>query len=81
MKAYERDHSDFFGSGEVEKKLTIEVETLKAKLASKTSKLDSVRQEQQTSEAALRSQIIETDKRKETALSVLQIAFEQYDSK
>ena len=45
LKAYERDHSDFFGSGEVEKKLYIEVETLKAELASKTSGLDSVRYE------------------------------------
>jgi hypothetical protein len=55
LKAYERDHSDFFGSGEVEKRQSIEVDTLKAKLASKTSELDSVHQEQQTSEAALRS--------------------------
>jgi hypothetical protein len=46
LKACERDHSDFFGSSEVEKRLSIEVGTLKAKLASKTSELDSVRQEQ-----------------------------------
>jgi hypothetical protein len=81
LKAYERDHSGFFGSGEVEKRLSIEVDTLKTKLASKISELDSVHQEQQTSEDGLRSQIIEADKRKETALSALQVASEQSDSK
>ena len=39
-KAYSRNHSSFFGSGEVEKKLVSEVNLLKAELASKQAELE-----------------------------------------
>lgn len=81
MKVYARDHSYFFGSCEVEKRLNNEVDTLKVELASKIAELDSVRQGQETSEATLCSQIIEAEKRKETALGALQIASEQSNGK
>jgi hypothetical protein len=49
---------------------------LKAELSSKIAELDSVRQGQQISEAALCSQIIEAEKRKENALGALQTTSE-----
>jgi hypothetical protein len=42
-KAFSQDHSSFFGSSEVEKKLVSEVAHLKVELAVKQAKLDSER--------------------------------------
>jgi hypothetical protein len=57
--------------GEVEKRLSSKVDTLKAELASKTAELESVHQGQQASVAALCAQIIDANKSKETALGAL----------
>jgi len=71
-KAYSRNHSSFFGSGEVEKKLASEVSFLKAKLASKQAELEAERQWRQVTEGAFRAQIGESEQRKNDALAVLQ---------
>jgi hypothetical protein len=79
-KAYSRDQSDFFGSGEVEKKLVSEVDPLKAELASRQVELDSERQGCQITEKALRAQIGDSEQRKDDTLAALKEAFERYDS-
>jgi hypothetical protein len=60
------------GSGETEKKLAFELSQLKAKLASKEVELDTERQGRQTSERALRAQVIEAEQRRVDAMAVLQ---------
>jgi hypothetical protein len=65
VKAFSRDQSNFFGSGEVERKLVFEVNQLKAKLDCKQVELESECQGRQTFEEALRAQIGESEQRKE----------------
>lgn len=79
-KVYSRDQSDFFGSGEVEKKLVSKVDRLKAELASKQAELDSERHRRQITKEALRAQIGDSERRKDDALAALKEASERSDS-
>jgi hypothetical protein len=76
-KSFSRDHSSFFGSGETEKKLSFELNQLKAKLASKEVELDSECQGCQDSERALRVQVIEAEQRRDEAMAALQESSEK----
>jgi hypothetical protein len=76
-KAYSRNHSSFFGSGKVEKKLVSEVNLLKGELASKQAELEVERQGCQVTEGALRAQIGESERRKNDALATLYEASEK----
>jgi hypothetical protein len=78
-KAFSRDQSSFFGSGEIEKKLVFEVNRLKAKLASKQVELEGEHHDCQISEQALRAQVVESEQRKNDALTALKEALEKSD--
>ena len=78
-KAYSRNHSSFFGSGKVEKKLASEVNLLKAELATKQAKLEAERQGRQVTEGPLRTQIGESEQRKNDAVAALQEASEKFE--
>jgi hypothetical protein len=58
--------------GETEKKLAFELSQLKAELANKEVELDIEHQGRQTSEMALRAQIIEVGQRRDDAMAILQ---------
>jgi hypothetical protein len=57
--------------GETKKKLAFELSQLKAELASKEVELDTERQGHQTSERALRAQVIEVEQRRDDAMAAL----------
>jgi acyl-CoA thioesterase len=76
-KSVSHDHSSFFGSGEIEKKLAFEVSNLKMELVLCQAKLESERHDRQTVEQALHAQVIATGKRKDDAMSAVQEASEK----
>jgi hypothetical protein len=78
-KAFSRDQSIFFGSGEVEKKLVFEVNRLKEELAIKQVDLEVERQGHQDSEEFPCAQVAESNKQKEDTLATLKEASEKYD--
>jgi hypothetical protein len=57
--------------GETEKKVAFKLTQLKVELSSKKVELDSKRQGRQTSEMALRAQVIEAEQRRDDALATL----------
>jgi hypothetical protein len=57
--------------GETKKKLAFELSQLKAELASKEVELDTERQGHQTSERALRAQVIKVEQRRDDAMATL----------
>jgi hypothetical protein len=76
-KSFSRDHSNFFGSGEIEKKLAFEVSNLKVELVIHRAKLEPERHDHQTVEQALHAQVIEVGKRKDEAMAAIQEASEK----
>jgi hypothetical protein len=74
-KSFSRDHSSFFGSGEIEKKLSFELSQLKAQLASKEVEMDSECQGRQDSERALHTQIMEAEQRRDEVVAALRESF------
>jgi hypothetical protein len=70
-KSFSWDHSNFFGLDETKKKLAFELSQLKAELASKEAELDTECQGRQTSERALRTQVIEVEQRRDEVMAVL----------
>jgi hypothetical protein len=66
--------------GETEKKLSFEVSSLKTELVLRQAELELERQDHQTVEQALRTQVVEAGKRRDDALAAMQEASEKAKS-
>lgn len=79
-KAYSWNHTSFFSSGQVEKKLVEDVKRLTAELSAKQAELDAERQGRSVSEEALHAHVGEAKRRKETTLAALKEASEKLEA-
>ena len=67
-QSFSRDHSGFFFSSENEKKLSSEVNALKADLDLLRAELETERQMHQKEEKTLRARVVETEKQRDAAV-------------
>ena len=67
-QSFSRDHSGFFFSSENERKLSSEVDALKADLDLLRAELETERQMHQKEEKALRARVVETEKQRDAAV-------------
>ena len=67
-QSFSRDHSGFFFSSENERKLSSEVDALKADLDLLRAELETERQMHQKEGKALRARVVETEKQKDAAV-------------
>jgi len=67
-QSFSRDHSGFFFSSENEKKLSSEVNALKADLDLLWAELETERQMHQKEEKTLRAQVVETEKQRDATV-------------
>ena len=66
-QSFSRDHSGFFFSSENERKLSSEVDTLKADLDLLRAELETERQMHQKEESTLRARVVETKNQRDAA--------------
>ena len=66
-QSFSHDHTSFFFSSETEKKLSSEVNTLKAELDLCWAELETERQTHQKEEKALRAWVVEAEKQRDAA--------------
>ena len=67
-QSFSRDHSGFFFSSENERKLSSEVDALKANLDLLRAELETERQMHQKEEKTLRARVVETEKQRDAAV-------------
>ena len=67
-QSFSRDHSGFFFSSENERKLSSEVDALKADLDLLRAELETERQVHQKEEKTLRARVVETEKQRDAAV-------------
>ncbi|XP_066336305.1 WEB family protein At5g55860-like isoform X2 [Miscanthus floridulus] len=68
LQSFSRDHSGFFFSSENERKLSSEVDALKADLDLLRAELETERQVHQKEEKTLRARVVETEKQRDAAV-------------
>ena len=67
-QSFSRDHSGFFFSSENERKLSSEVDALKADLDLLRAELETERQVHQKEEKTFRARVVETEKQRDAAV-------------
>ena len=67
-QSFSRDHSGFFFSSENERKLSSEVDALKADLDLLRAELETERQVHQKEEKTLRARVVETEKQRDAVV-------------